>query len=305
MRITDLFESQYRIKKLRGRSQNTVRLYRSSIKNLEKFLGRPAILDDFNDDTITQLMQAIIDRGGSPFTANKERSQLLAIWRFAAQTGLVSVWPTVMAENVPERIPLAWLQDDVHKLMAAIDLQKNKIGTVPAKVWWRGVVCVCLDTGERISAITQAKWSWIERSWLLIPAEARKGRKRDRRYLLSQESMRSISDIRRYSTHSESIFPWPYCPTYLWTKYTKLLKDAGLPHGRKDKFHRFRKTVGSVVYAAGMDAQDVLDHQSRRTTAAYLDPRFSRSQQASDVIANWLRHPPIPTSLPAAITKIS
>jgi site-specific recombinase XerD len=295
MRIGDFFEDNYRPRKLRGRSQNTVRLYRSSIKNLEKTLGRQATLEDFTDETIALVMQTILDRGGSPFTANKERSQLLALWRYAAQTGLLTIWPTITPENEPERIPIAWLQEDIHQLIATIDRQTNSIGNIPAKMWWRGVVCICLDTGERIGAVAQCRWDWLEGSWLLVPAEARKGRKRDRRYLLSQETMRAIADVRPFSTRDGAIFPWPYCSTYLWTKFTKLLKEAGLPHGRKDKFHRLRKTLGSVVYAAGLDAQDILDHQNKRTTQAYLDPRFSRSVQPSQIIADWLRHPPTPT----------
>jgi integrase len=294
MRITDFFESIYKIKKLRGRSQNTVRLYRFSVRNLEKTLGRPAILDDFNDSTVETVMQGVLDRGGSPYTANKERSQLLAMWRFAAQTGLVSNWPTVAAEREPERAPEAWLVEDVHQLFDVVDGLTTSIGDAPASVWWKCLLSICLDTGERIGAVSQAQWSWLDRRWLLVPAEARKGRKRDRRYLLSEETIRVLADLRKHTGKDKQIFVWPYCSTYLWTKFTRLLKNAGLPCGPKDKFHKFRRTVASVAYAAGLDAQDLLDHENRRTTQRYLDARFTRKTQASDVLAEWLRNPQLP-----------
>jgi len=292
MRLTEFFESNYRIKRLRGKSQNTVRLYRTSIRNLEKVLKRPANIEDLTDDVVSQVMQDVLDRGGSPFTANKERSQLLALWRYASQTGLTSNWPTVLPENEPERVPQAWMQEDLVKLFDAIAGIKTNVGNVPGPLWWRAIFLVCLDTGERIGAISQAEWSWLERNWLLVPAEARKGRKRDRRYLLASETVAALMQVRKYSCGATNIFVWPYNRTYIWNRLTKILIDAGLPHGRKDKFHRIRKTVGSVVYAAGMDPQDALDHSHRRVTQKYLDPRFTRETQPSQIIADWLRNPP-------------
>ena len=296
MTLAEFFEHNYRVRKLRGKSPNTVRLYRFSITNFSRVLGHDATLDDLTDDNVALAMQSMLDRGCSPYTANKERSQLLALWRFAAQLQLVPKWPTIGAEHTPERVPVAWMQEDIQRLMQALERETGMIGDAPANLWWRSLVCVCLDTGERIGAIVQAEWSWIERDWILVPAEARKGHKRDRRYLLACDTLARLRELQRYTGRQGRVFPWPYCGTYLWGKYTKILKKHGLPCGPKDKFHRFRKTVGSVVHAAGLDAQEVLDHNSRRTTKAYLDPRFTREKQPSDVLAAWLRNPPKPTN---------
>lgn len=292
MRLIDFFEDNYRVKKLRGKSPHTLRLYRFSIRHLGKVLCKDPELSDLNDENVALVMQSIIDRGCSPYTANKERSQLLAIWRYAAQIGELSRWPTVMAENEPERIPRAWTIEDVQQLFASVRAMQSTIGDVQAAVWWEAIVMVCLDTGERIGAVSQAEWSWLERSWLLVPAEARKGRKRDRRYLLSNETLALLSELRKQSPEKKEMFAWPYCSTYLWAKYSALLRKAGLPSGPKDKFHKLRKTTASVAYAAGLDAQDLLDHQNKRTTQKYLDPQFTRETQASQVIADWLRNPP-------------
>lgn len=293
MKVQEFFNDHYKIRRLRGRSQNTVRLYRSSIKNLEKSLGRPTFLVDLTDDNIARLMQDILDRGGSPYTANKERSQLLAIWRFAAQVKMLDTWPTILAENVPERAPQAWLAEDVHAIIQSAEATTGSIGNVPASLWWSALISLALDTGERIGAISQAEWSWLDRDWMLIPAEARKGRKRDKRYKINQETVERLKAIRKYSRGESRIFVWPYNPTYLWARYGKLLRDAGLPDGPKDKFHKLRKTLGSVAHAAGLDAQDVLDHQNRRTTQRYLDARFTRETQPSQILADWLRAAPV------------
>lgn len=286
MQITEFFEGKYRIHRLRGKSPNTVRLYRSSLRLLDKVVGRPATLEDLTDDTIALVMQNVLDRGGSPYTANKERSQLLAIWRYAAQLGLISRWPTVLPEKQPERAPKAWLLEDVTKLLKTIQALDGSVGSVPARLWWLGLIYVCLDTGERIGAVKQATWDMLEHGWLLIPAEHRKGGKRDRRYRLSEDTLQVLEKMRPYCTRE--IFPWPYTATYLWNRYDKILQKAGLPHGPKDKFHRCRKTLGSVAYAAGLDPQEVLDHSSRRVSQAYLDARFTRTTAPSTILRQWL-----------------
>jgi integrase len=295
MKLHDFFESNYRIRKLRGKSPNTVRLYRFSVRNFSRVIGKDAELDDLTDDNVALTMQAMLDRGCSPYSANKERSQLLALWRYAAKLGLVAKWPTVEAETEPERVPQAWMLDDVTKLMEHIANARGYVGMVPARVWWNALLHICLDTGERIGAVQQARWSWLEDDWLLVPAEARKGRKRDRRYKLSPETCEALAKLKSYCD-SDEMLHWPYCASYLWAKYSKLLADAGLPHGPKDKFHRLRKTTCSVAHQAGLNAQELLDHQSRRTTQRYLDPRFTRTEQASDVLAAWLRNPPQPAA---------
>lgn len=295
MKVSEFFNDHYKIRRLRGRSQNTVRLYESSIRNLEKTLGRTAFVVDLTDDNVSRLMQDVIDRGGSPYTSNKERSQLLAIWRFAAQIKLLDTWPTVMAENVPERAPQAWLAEDIHAIIDAASQANGFIGRVPARLWWVALISLALDTGERIGAIFQAEWSWIDRDWILVPAEARKGRKRDKRYKISLETVDRLKAVRKFSCGDRKVFVWPYNPTYLWSRYGKLLRSAGLPSGPKDKFHKLRKTLGSVAHAGGLDAQEVLDHQNRRTTQRYLDARFTRETQPAQILAQWLQAKPTAT----------
>lgn len=288
MKISEFFECNYRPIRLRGRSQNTLRLYRSSIRLFEKVLGRVSVLSDFSDIHISMVMQFVLDNGGSPFSANKHRSQLLAIWRYACMIKMADQWPTVMPEPTPERIPVAWVASDLHQLMSAIGRLKGCVGSVPAKLWWKSLLLVLIDSGERISAIVETRWSDLDGQWLLVKAEYRKGKKRDRRYMLTEETIEALRLMADYRI-SDRIFPWPYARTYLWNRYTRILKQAGLPSGPKDKFHRIRKTVGSVCHANGLDATSVLDHSSARVTKAYLDPRFRPQTEHATVVQAWLK----------------
>lgn len=291
MLLSSFFESVYKIRRLRGKSPETSRLYRISIRNLEKTLRRQATIADLTNDNVSMHMQAQLDKGRSKATANKDRQQLLAIWRYATQQGYHDTWPDVPAEVEPQRVPQAWLAEDLAKLFAAVDRIRTNVGLVPGRLWWRGVLMTCLDTGERIGAVRQLKWAWVENDWVLFPAEVRKGGKRDRRYLISPHTVNVLAAIREH-TPSREVFPWPYSHGYVWTKFAEILKDAGLPEGRRDKFHRLRRTTASVVHQAGQDATEALDHAQRRTTQRYLDPRFARDDQPAKLLADFLRHPP-------------
>lgn len=290
MLLVNFFTHHYRPRRLLGKSDNTTRLYLLSIRSFSRSVGHAATLEDLTDEALIAHMQAVLNKGRSPATANKDRCQLLAIWRLAIQLKLVTLWPNVPLLIEPERTPTAWLSSEIQSLLAVIDKQPGDFCGVPRSLWWRAMVLLCLDTGERIGAVACVRWEWLSGSWLSVPAEARKGKRRDKSFRLSPSTIDSLASIREFS-HGPNMFPWPYCRMYIWSLYKQLLVSAKLPAGRRDKFHKLRRTTASAVHAAGLDAQDALDHEYRRTTKRYLDPRFSRERQPCDVLTDYLANP--------------
>lgn len=295
MKLSDFFEVHYKPKRLHGKSKNTVRLYEVCFRNLARTLGREPLLSDLTNESIAAHMQRMLDDGRTKATANKERCQLVALWRYASRIRMLEGWPDVPKEQEPTRVPMAWTREDVDKLLQACAKLDGTIkgSDIPNWLWWTTLVRIMLDTGERVTAVTSAKWSWIETDSILIPAESRKGGKRDKWFALSPQTMLYVSQLRK-SSSGDGLFHWPYCSTYLWNRYQRILVSAGLPTGRKSSTHRLRKTHASVGFAAGLDPQELLDHTDRRTTQRYLDPRFARQTQPSKIIADWLRNPPKP-----------
>ena len=251
-----------------------------------------ALINDLNHDTVQGHMQRLLDLGRAKATANRERVCLVALWRYAAQLKMVDTWPDVAKEKEPIRTPQAWMREDVEAILAATTrLTGDLHGTlIPAWLWWRTLIRLILDTGERIGAVREARWEWLEKSSILVPAEFRKGGKADKWFPLSVETIQLLGQIKNHTDDKKHIFPWHYCETYLWNRYRKLIEDAGLPTGRNCGYHRLRKTFASVSHAAGLNAQELLDHSSAKITARYLDPR--RTTQASTILAEWLRNPP-------------
>jgi integrase len=282
--LDSFFDEYYRPQRLRGGSEATVRLYRNSLANLRKFLGRSARLRDLTDETVGALMSWAIGRGKSPRTANKFRDQLLAIWRAACRKGWLKIWPDVEAIREPERLPRAWTPAELSRLFAACEAEPGQICGVPAGLWWRTLHDVGWDTGERIAAIMLIEWDWLslDDARLWIPAKARKGKRRDRSHRLHPETVdrlcRILKPARRF------VFPWPYSASYIYNRYTRILKRAGLPHSREFKFHCLRKSVATHGKLAGLNPSELMDHADTRTTVKYLDPAQLVQPHPADVL---------------------
>jgi integrase len=277
------FEEHYLPLKLRSRAKNTIRLYRSSVKCFGKTLGRAACLSDLTDEAVSLHLSRLITDGYSPYTVNKERSQLLAMWNWAARKKFVDRWPDVEAERCPTRIPQAWMQGEMGLLMASCQLQRGRICGVLASNWWVSLHMVIWDTGERIGAVRQLKWENLDADgWLLIPAELRKGKREDKHFRLGPDTLQALERIRQ--PDREMIFPWECHPNVIYRHYRKILVRAGLPTDRRSKFHRLRRTVASNYEAHGGDATALLGHANRSTTKQYLDPRIIKTKQPCEVV---------------------
>jgi integrase len=71
---------------------------------------------------------------------------------------------------------------------------------------------------------------------------------------------------------------------YVWQRFSKIVKQAGIEDKRRNKFHKIRRTVATFFEQAGGDATRLLQHNSRKTTEAYLDESMIQRTQAVDLI---------------------
>lgn len=285
MKLFELLEL-YERKRLRLSSENTLRLYRHSIKAFQATLAREGTTDDLIDDNLDEHMARLIRSGLAVATANKDYAQITAIWRFANRNRLCNTWPNVQPYPEPERVPLGWLPGELERLFESIELEDGRIFSAPAKLWWRTLLLVLLDSGERIGAIKQLKRSSIHGNCLLVAAQYRKGKTRDKLFTLSPDTLESLKNL--LSSHRrDELFPWDRSETYIYYKFNKILERADLSSDRRSKFHRIRRTVASAVKNQGGDATAAMDHSSSKTTQRYLDSRIVGETPTSKLVANW------------------
>lgn len=282
--LSDFYRDLFSPLVLRSRADNTRRLYLNTLGHFRRFLDRAPTLADLNDLTVSKFLAWFKALPRAAATVNKERANLLSLWHYAARKGFVTVWPDVPPEPEPERIPQAWTEEEMSRLLRACAAEPGNYRGVSAAQWWRTLLFCLWDTGERIGGLRDLTWGHVDLSgrWLLVPYKVRKRQTRDRLYRLGADTVEELRGIMLPAR--EEIFCWPFCRGYLWDKYRRILKRAGLPHDRKSMFHRWRRSVASHAEAAGADASAMLDHADRKTTKAYLDPRVVKSIHAADVL---------------------
>lgn len=286
--LLTFFETVYRTHRLRGRSDNSVRLYRFSCRNFSTYLGRPATLDDLTDQNVNGLLCWMADRGLAAHSRQKELSQLTALWRYAIRKRLLEDWPDIQPEKLPQRTPEAWTAADLEKLYRAIREIPGHVAGIPAAAWWEALHRVLACSAERISAVLELRWSDVDlqSGWINFRAASRKGGRADNAIRLNGTAIESLKRIQQ--PKRELVFEWDRSLTYLWAIYADILKAAGLPHDARSKFHRMRRTVASHFEAAGGNATALLTHSNRKVTLAYLDPRIVKPPQAADLLGDLL-----------------
>lgn len=287
MKLTEFLENVY--VPLKRISEQTESLYRLTIAEYGKSLGRDPTIGDLEELKVAAFLAKRV-RERKPATAAKDRSQIRAMWELAARRKLVDEWPTIQRIRVPERVPEAWMTEEMEAILESASKETSSYDGIPAALWWRAVILVCYDSGERIGAVTSARWCDVRGSRILFVAETRKGGRRDILCQLKPQTVESLNAIRIGRVDGDRIFPWPRSKGYLWRRLEIILKRAGLPHGRSCKFHKIRKTTASYSEAAGLSAQEVLDHSDPKVTKRYIDPRIVVRRSAADVLPT-LREP--------------
>ena len=285
MKLLELFDLYIR-KRLRVASPHTIRLYKHSIAAFETTLQREATTADLIDDNLDNHMARLVQSGLAVATANKDYAQLTAIWRFGNRNRLVDTWPNVLPYPEPERVPLGWMPSDLDKLFSAIVQQDGSIAGAPASLWWKTLILVLLDSGERIGAIRRLTRDCIQGNYILVSAQYRKGKTRDKLFELSPATMECLKVLLMAHRFNE-LFPWDRSETYIYYRYKKILARAGLSVDSRSQFHRLRRTVASAVKNQGGDATAAMDHASSKTTQRYLDTRIVGAISTAKFVTDW------------------
>lgn len=266
-----------------GGSPKTERLYRLALARFQETTGEPPTTEHLTDRWIGQHVRRREEVCGvARSTAACEQAKLLALWRFACQQRIVEKWPQIRALKCPVRTPRGWTQDELTRLWDACELAAAVDGIAGFR-FWRALLMVFFDTGERASAVFAIRWPWIDAAsaTIHIPAEYRKGGMVDRSYPVGRDTIEMLMAIRR---DSHGPFFTGVTRETLYNRLTKILVAAGLSHDRRSKFHAFRRSAASHFSAAGGNAQTLLGHGSAKTTAGYLDPRICKPAAPCEII---------------------
>ena len=270
-----VFEERYLPIRLQGASKVHVENCRSVVNCLKRYIGRDATLDDLTDEFVCQFMASLLQRGRSPYTANRHRGVLLALWRFAWRKHLVNSEPRdVEKARVPKRLPQAWTLDELARLLTACANEPGTMCGIPAGQWWVGFVLTLYLTALRVGAGLSLKTADFDPTLriLFVAAEEQK-HKSDQVFHLPQ----MLVDLLVQTRPANRVFLFPACAAKKRQAGLRaILKRAGLPAGRRDLFHKLRRTSATLLadVAGAAIASQHLDHSSQQLTRdRYIDPR--------------------------------
>lgn len=267
---------------LKGIDDRTVKIYEFTIVAFRKFLGRdPTLEDDLEELQVARFLAWRL-KERSVGTAAKDRSTLRAMWEWAARRGLTTRWPTIRTIRVPERVPQAWLTDEMQRLLQACGGEEGMVGTVPQSRWFYAILLLGYEVGERIGGLLSLEWADVTPEGVIFRAEGRKGHRRDIWRGITPECYAAIQAIK--TDDRRLVFCWDRTYGLIWNRLGKICERAGLPNNRTSKFHRVRKTTASYAQAGGLNAQEVMDHASPITTRRYLDPRIVKQGEAAAIL---------------------
>lgn len=280
------YETVYRPARHGNASPSTTYQYKLNLDRFAKFLGHEPTTADLTDGNVSACAAWLeADQKLSPASAVKFLDNVTALWRHLCLTGLVAQRPLIEKRRPPVRIPEAWNGEQLKQLWAYLQRMPGEIAGVPANLWWMSLHSIIWDSGERITAVMNTKWSDVDLTggWVVIRYSTRKGGMADK---LSKLHPETIALLRKIVTpRRELVFPWPATPTYIFKFYGEILARAGLPNHRMSKFHKLRKSVATYSKRAGLNPSEILGHYDPKITEqVYIDPRLCPKQHAADAL---------------------
>jgi len=278
--------------KLRNKTEDTRRQYEMQIDKFSDFLERDATLVDLDDDLVIACMGWLQEQGKAAATANKFRSHIVAMWGYAYRKHHVDQAHDVPKVAEAKRWPEAWSVGQVGQILASCQHPLSRapltIDGVPWAKWWTALVLTLYDAGGRISAVLRVKLTDLDLDTgrLMLLAENQK-QKADQLLALSPQAINAIRASVDCAPHREFLFPWPMSKSMLHIWYDRILQSAGLPHGRRDKFHKLRRTSATqteIALGPGTATRH-LGHSSPKVTANYIDTSFIPELQVGPQLA--------------------
>ncbi len=251
---------------------STVQQYRWAVNSLGLHIGRPPTLADLTDATVNGWIAARVDKV-SRWTARSQRGAILALWRDAAEAGVVPGPGKIRPVKCAELDPRAFLLSEIAKLIdctghASFDRQLPN-GVHQGKLT-AAVILVAYDSGLRKGDLWRIRRDQITDGTLCVVA-AKSGRVKVCR--LRERTTAAIDALHPRQTLA---LPWCLCATQWLIWWRRLCDVAGLPHFRAGLQQIRRSSASHLERECPGSASRHLGHSSPELARKhYLDRRIA------------------------------
>ena len=281
--VRHFFDTVYIPRRLAYGSSKTPATYRATIKRLREFCLTDCTLDALTDDLVERFLAFWRPRRAID-SIKRMRGELLSIWRYAHRKGYVETQPRDVDEiRTPKRNGDCWSVGELDRLLTVAASVEGTVAGIPASLYWPALIIFLTETGLRKGAALQVATSNFdaEAGWIRAAWDTQK-QKADQDLPLSPQTVRLI--LATQPAGRELLFPWPFTTATIDTRLRAFLKQAGLPSGRRDLWHKLRRTCATFTadVAGELEAQKQLGHAGISTTRKYIDVRKLRRARIVD-----------------------
>ena len=287
--LAHYFETVYLPQRLVGADKIAIAEYRRKIMRFDRFVGRAVIVSELSDSFVALFLNDRVDAGLRRSTVNGYRSHLLAIWRLAAEQGLVEKGPSIRKLREAHDAPDSWTEDEFRTILSKCDRldDRAKIGGLLPSVLMRAVLLLAYWTGLRRGTLWKLNWSDIDvaNRWVTVPGEAMKGR-HGKRLRIGNDAVTAIEAARIEGSVT-------VLPQIRWHKFydlfSALLEASGIQPSRRlrmTKLHKVRRTTATMVaMRQGIGAAStLLGHSDQQVTLRHIDPTQMAGQDMTNIL---------------------
>jgi integrase len=249
-------------------STGAVEQIRYAITAIERWHGGPVKIRQLSEPFVRGFLASYATEVSSG-TVNSKRGHLLALWQCAWEEGYLSQPPKrtqVRRARCRPRVPEAWTADEMRAILAACAASDRPD-------WWRSLLLVAYQTGERRGSLIRTPPSAINMSQgYIVFTRTKSGRQR-----WCQLTAAAVAAVRSIlEPTAPRVWPWSRSLRRLDAELAAILDLAGVAYGRDrgGVWHKFRRTSGSLVEQAGGDGAKHIGVGRAVFEQHYRDPRL-------------------------------
>jgi len=274
----------------------TVLMYLATLARFKDFLGREPVVDDLDDLCVAKFIRWRRTTQHSkwkkigPASLAKDSAQIRTLWNWLAKkrwkrsNGELIDFPDYARPKVPKPVPKAYKADELAKLVEAARHRKGLICGKPACWYWTTKLQAMFQTGERIGAVLELRWSEVdfERNTLTFLAATRKGH----RETITRPITADLAKMLATQKGPPEARVWPWLddrePLSIYPSLKVLCRTAGVPY---KPFHSIRKSTASYLKRAGISAKKQLGHSSEEMAEThYYDEEITGRESNLDYL---------------------
>ena len=236
--------------------------YRLMLRKLDRWLGRDAMLADFNRDTVNKYLMAM-QAIRSAAVVHAMRRTMLTIWRAAYDDDLIEYAPrSIRKIKAPYPTPDAWSPEEMERLVfAARHSQFDRRTKSGMRIgdYLESLIRVGYDTALRLGDLETLSWRGVRPDGTVIVRMAKTGNIKTG--CIHPATLACIQRIRQPG--DDRVLPWSAGRRRFYIWWRILLTAAGLEVCRRNGPQKLRRTSATLVEMANVGmATGHLGHRS-------------------------------------------